>query len=231
MMSCTRTRTRAHTRLLLAGVLLAVTSMAPRPSHAQATPERRTGAVIPERLQPATRAAIERLADSLEAERLPGYAVRDKAAEGALKGADDARILTAVRSLAARLRESRSLLGASAADDELVASAGALYSGVPAQGIARLAASQRQRMTRGNASAANSLSVPLTVLAELTSARVPSDVALASVDALLSRGARDVDFGAFRLAVERDIRSGRAPRDAVSTGMQSTLRAIGRPPG
>ncbi|HYW30478.1 MAG TPA: hypothetical protein VE869_03145 [Gemmatimonas sp.] len=148
-------------------------------------------------------------------------------AEGVLKGADDARILLAVRSLATRLRESRGLLGAGADDEELVASASALYAGVPAKGIARLAAAQRQRMSDA---AATSLSMPLTVLAELASARVPSEVALSSVDALLARGARDVDFRAFSGAVARDLRTGRAPHDAVSTSVQSTLRTIGRPP-
>ena len=55
---------------------------------------------LPARLQPASRAAIVRLADSLAAERLPIAPVYDKAAEGALKGADDRRIVAAVREVA-----------------------------------------------------------------------------------------------------------------------------------
>ena len=212
-------------RVSFAIALLSLVSGLPRTAGAQVAPDRRTGAALPERLAPATRATIERLADSLSSERLPAYALRDKAAEGALKGADDARILQAVQSLASRLRESRGLLGTAARDDELIASASALYAGVPNRGIARLVDAQRKRST-----GSVSLSVPLTVLAELASSRVPSDLALASVDALLARGARDVDFGAFRLSVERDIRQGRAPKDAVSTGMQSTLRGLGRTP-
>jgi hypothetical protein len=191
---------------------------------AQPPVERRAGAALPDRLSAATRGAIERLADSLSREGLPSYSLRDKAAEGVLKGADDSRILLAVTSLAARLRESRALLGSAAHDEELIASSSALYAGVPGAGIAKLVSAQQRR----SASTNSSLSVPLTVLAELASARVPSDVALASVDAWLARGARDADFGAFRLSVERDIRSGRTPRDAVSTSMQSTLRGIVR---
>ena len=213
---------------LLVGAMLTVGALlcaAPRVLAAQPPTERRAGAVLPERLSPATRTSIERLADSLAREGLPSYALRDKAAEGVLKGADDARILLAVASLAARLRESRALLGSTARDDELIASSSALYAGVPSNGIAKLISAQQRR-----GSAGTSLSVPLTVLAELASARVPADVALASVDALLARGARDADFGAFRLSVERDIRSGRSPKDAVSTGMQSTLRGIVRTP-
>ena len=218
------TVTNALAVLLLASGLATVVPAGR--AGAQSASDRRTGAALPELLSPATRASIERLADSLTQEGLPAYALRDKAAEGALKGADDARILAAVASLAGRLRESRTLLGQRAASDELIASASALYAGVPSAGIARLVAAQRQR----NPAPASSLSIPLTVLAELASSRVPSDVAIASVDALLAGGARDVDFGAFRLSVERDIRQGRTPRDAVSTGMKSTLRGLGRTP-
>lgn len=215
---------------LTALLALSAAAVIPARSDAQASPDRRAGAALPERLAPATRATIERLADSLAHERLPAYALRDKAAEGALKGADDARILQAVTSLALRLRESRGLLGAGARDDELIASASALYAGVPNRGIARLVDAQRRRSTRGSAAVNGSLGMPLMVLAELASSRVPPDLALASVDALLARGARDVDFGAFRLSVERDIRQGRSPKEAVSTGMQSALRGIGRTP-
>ena len=42
------------------------------------------GADLPARLEPASRAAIVRLADSLAAEHLPTAPVYDKAAEGAL---------------------------------------------------------------------------------------------------------------------------------------------------
>ena len=224
----TRTRPRYGIGAVALVALSAATAMIPMiPAWSAAqSPPPRTGAALPERLAPATRATIERLADSLASERLPAYALRDKAAEGALKGADDARILQAVSSLAGRLRESRGLLGGAARDDELIASASALYAGVPSRGIARLVDAQRRRGTSGSAS----LGVPLMVLAELASSRVPPDLAIASVDALLAKGARDVDFGAFRLSVERDIRQGRSPKDAVSTGMQSTLRGIGRTP-
>lgn len=179
---------------------------------------------LPETLQPATRAAIERLADSLYLERLPGSALRDKAAEGVLKGADDQRILAAVRSLAQRLRDSRAALGADAPDSELLAAASAIFSGVSPEEISRFAAAQRKR------DASTSLTVPLTVVAELASHKVPGAVALSSVEALLTRGARDVDFGTFRMSVQRDIRQGRTPADAVESGMRATLRGIDRTP-
>lgn len=217
------TRLLASFAIAAVAAPLSLKAQTTQPLTAQPSPDRRTGAPLPDKLSAATRASIQRLVDSLTAERLPAFALRDKAAEGVLKGADDARVMVAVQSLAQRLRESRTVLGVAAGEEELLAGASALYAGVPGSGIARLASSQRKR-------SATSLSVPLTVLAELASSRVPSDVALASVEQLLSRGARDVDFGAFRLSVERDIRQGRAPRDAATTGVQSTLRGIGRVP-
>ncbi len=179
---------------------------------------------LPDKLASTTRLAIEKLCDSLDAEHLPAYAVRDRAAEGVLKGADDARILTVVRALATRLRQSRSLLGAAARDDELLASASALFIGVEPASISRLALAQRKR---GDLS---SLAISLTVVAELTNQRVPVDVAVTSVETLLGRGANDTDLSAFRNAIERDIRQGSAPRDAVTTGLRATMNGLRRTP-
>lgn len=180
--------------------------------------------VLPERLSPASRALVQQLADSLWRETLPADALIDKAAEGALKGATEDRIVSAVRALAQRLRLSRTLLGAAASRDELLASSSALFAGVPSSAIARFATAQRARAD------AASLTVPLSIIAELASARVPFDVAMASVTTLVSRGAADADLRAFRSNVERDIRQGQSPRDAAAAGVQRTLRGIDRVP-
>ncbi len=189
-------------------------------AHAQPRPM----APLPDRLGPAARGTIERLVDSLRAEQLPASALRDKAAEGALKGADDRRIVEAVRSLAGRLRESRAILGDRARDDELIASASALYVGVPADAIARFAAAQRRR------DAQSSLTIPLTVVAELASYQVVPDLALRTVESLLSRGARDDEFGAFRQIVDQERRRGVAPPEAAERGLRNVLREIDRRP-
>ena len=182
------------------------------------------GSSLPARVSAATTASIRALADSLRAERLPAFALLDKAAEGALKGADDARILSAVRALAHRLRSSRALLGASGTDDELLAASSALFAGVPDVAIARLVRTQRAR------DANVPLTTALSIVAELASASVPSELALSSVDELLARGARDADLSAFRGAVDREIRGGVAPREATNNGLQQTLRGIRRIP-
>lgn len=171
-----------------------------------------------------SRDSVAHLADSLNQERLPGAALLDKAAEGALKGADDARILVAVRALAQRLRQSRTLLGADAHADELLATSSALYAGVSPNAISSLVAAHRKR------NQSHSLSVPLLVIAELASARVPTDLALSSVAELMARGAIDADLRAFRVAVDRDIRRGASPRDAATAGVQRTLRGLDRNP-
>ena len=197
-----------------------------RPSvvHAQDRSERDTVPRLPERLSAATKSTVQSLIDSLIAERLPASALADKAAEGVLKGADDERILIAVRALAVRLRTSRSILGAIASADELAAAASALYAGTPAAAITRLAATRRAR------NPSLPLTVPLSVLAELSTQRVPADLALSSVDALLARGARESDLRAFRADVDRDIRQGVSPRDAAKAGVQRTLTGLDRVP-
>lgn len=215
----------ARTVLVCAVLAIGPTSRA-RAQSAQTVPSApATGAsVLPERLSPASRALVQQLADSLLRETLPADALIDKAAEGALKGATEDRIVGAVRSLAQRLRLSRTLLGAAASRDELLASSSALFAGVPSSAIARFATAQRARP------AASSLTVPLSIIAELASARVPFDVVMASVTTLVSRGAADADLRAFRANVERDIRQGQSPQDAAAAGVQRTLRGIDRVP-
>lgn len=200
-------------------------SIAVAPAHAQVrrdAPPSSTSSPQ-DRLSPATRTAVNHLVDSLAAEHLPADALRDKVAEGVLKGADDNRILLAVRSLASRLREGRLLLGPAAKDDELKAAASALFTGVEPVDILRLVNAQRKR------DATSSLTVPLTVVAGLASQRVPPSVAVSSVESLMQRSARDADLSAFRLAIERDIRQGRTPGEAVNAGMRSTLKSLNPP--
>ncbi len=182
----------------------------------------RRGAAIPDRVATSTRVGIQALVDSLDAEQLPSFALLDKAAEGALKGADDSRILMAVRALAARLRSGRELLGPRASDSELLAASSALYAGVSENAITQLVQTQRAR------DASTPLTSALSIVAELASASVPADLALSSVDALLAKGARDVELAAFRVAVDREIRGGVTPRDATTAGLKRALSNLDR---
>jgi hypothetical protein len=151
---------------------------------------------------------------------LPADVLYDKAAEGVLKGADDARILAVVRGLARRLREAHTLLGATARSDDLTAASTALYAGVPPTIIKRAAAAREEKPS------APPLSLTLTVLTALVSQQVPAEVAASSIDALVSRGARDFDLQEFQRSVELDIQGGGAPREATTSGMQRTIKTI-----
>jgi hypothetical protein len=200
-----------------AALVIAVLLLLPAVAHAQ--PGARAPA-LPDRLHADTRTAIERLADSLRAAGVPAEPLYDKAAEGVLKGADDARIVRAVRSLAGELRAARAALGPAAADAEILAGASALHAGVPDESLRRLT---RARRARGG------LAVPLTVLADLVTRRVPPDVAAASVEALIDRGATDEAFAALRIEVQRDILSGLAPAAAATARTRALMQSSGRP--
>lgn len=195
---------------------VAGTALAPGTVAAQSGVSR---PALPGRLNATTRAAIERLADSLRRANVPADPLYDKAAEGVLKGADDERILRAVRSLAGELTLARSALGSTATAAEVLAGASAVHAGVPAEHLRSLAGE------RGTGSRSAPLAVPLTVLADLVTRRVPPNVATASVVALIARGAADDDFAALRAEVQRDISSGLAPDAAAQARTQAFIRA------
>jgi hypothetical protein len=177
---------------------------------------------LPDRLAPATRATIARLADSLRGVGLPSQPLYAKAAEGVLKGADDTRIVRAIRTLARELGEARAALGDESDEAELIAGASALHAGASAATLRRL------REGRGPRRAKGALAVPLVVLADLASRGIPPAVAGASLEALAERNATDDQFTALRAAIERDIEAGRAPADAATARTRAVLRSIER---
>ena len=195
-------------RTLLVALLLSL------PNAARAQVQRLAGRVP----EPA-RTQVAALVDSATAAGLPGDPLVNKALEGASKGADGARIVAAVRSLAARLRDARAALGASASEAELVAGAAALRAGATPAFLARL----RRESPR------EPLVLPLAVMADLVARGVPADTAAGSVLALVRAGVRDADLVAFRQDVERDIALGAAggAAAAVRTSATTSLNAPG----
>lgn len=176
---------------------------------------------LPSQLSPATRQAITRLGDSLRAERLPEEQLYAKAMEGVLKGAEEGRILTAVRALARDLREARAALGSGVDAADLVAAASALHVGATPAMLAQLRETQRAAGSGGA-----SLATPLVALADLLSRRVPAAAAASAIDALVARRAPTDDFAALRAGVERDIDAGRTPEMAVQQRAQTLIRNI-----
>jgi hypothetical protein len=191
---------------LLAALLLA----APAAARAQ-------DATLPPRLGGDAREAIVRLADSLRAAGVPAEPLYAKAAEGVLKGADDARIVVAVRTLARELGQARAALGPAAPSGDVVAAASALHAGVPAASIRRL-----------REAGSGSLALPLVVLADLAARGVPASAAAGSIAELVARGASEAELSGFRAGVERDIASGRDARAAADARLQAALLQLDR---
>ena len=172
----------------------------------------------PPELSPTTRQAITRLGDSLRAVHLPDAPLYSKAAEGVLKGADETRILAAVRALARELGEARESLGANADEAELTAGASALHVGATTAMLAQLRGTQRA--ADGDS---RSLAVPLVALVDLLARRVPARMATAAIDSLVAQHAPAEDFAALRAAVKDDILAGRTPEAAVRARTQGLL--------
>jgi hypothetical protein len=174
-------------------------------------------------------ASVSRIADSAHAAGLPTEPLFAKAAEGTLKGADDARILAAVHRLARELAAARGVLGSAATGAELVAGASALHAGVPPSLLARVARASGERGAPGR------LVMPLVVLADMVARHVSPDVAVSSLEGLVRRSAADAELATLRAAVERDIANGEGPDAATRTQTSVVLhtldpRPLPRPP-
>jgi hypothetical protein len=165
------------------------------------------------RLDPRTRLAVQRILDSTRALGLPTTPLEWKVAEGLTKGADGARILSAVQRSADGLRRARTSLGSTSTTAELVAGGNALQAGVSADVLRRLRASQPGR----------SVTTRLVVLSDLVSRGVPEPDASGVVSELSAAGASDADFGALRREVIADLEKGATPANAV----RSRARELG----
>jgi hypothetical protein len=199
-------------RIVLALVLAAVPGM----SLAQ-------DRTIPPQLGAATRTTLERLVDSVRAAGLPVDPLYSKAQEGVFRGADDARVLAAVRRLAHDLGDARSALGEAATAEEITAGANALRAGIVTNDLSRLSeARSREARARGRP-ADHPLTVALVVLADLATRGVPPSLAAASVHELVTRNVSDVALNSFRQTVERDLMSGRSPASALDARTRSII--------
>ncbi|HXC25281.1 MAG TPA: hypothetical protein VNU46_05145 [Gemmatimonadaceae bacterium] len=163
--------------------------------------------VMDGRVSPALRVHVMVLVDSVMAAGLPGAPLVDKALEGASKGATDARILVAVRNVAAGLGQARLALGM-VSDDELTAAAAALRAGVPAKALGEMRRSLAGR----------SLVVPLSVLSALVVQGVTPPAAAAAVVAYAKRN-DDGQMLAYGQDIVREIAEGVSPQIAISSAV------------
>jgi hypothetical protein len=162
------------------------------------------------RLDSSTRIVVLALADSARKSHLPAEPLVNKALEGSQKGADDARIVSAVRGLYAELRTARAALGPNASTDEINAGANALHAGLPMRNLAQLrVVSQKAGRAR--------VTLPLTVATDLVARGVPVPVASDVVLSLARAGLRDADFTMFQRNVRLDIERGADASTAAQT--------------
>jgi len=173
-----------------------------------------------QRLPPAIEASVNRIADSARARGLPTDPLFAKAAEGVLKDADSTRILDAVRGLARDLGVARQSLGSCASSAVLTAAASALHAGVTTAQLTQLS------KAAGDCRTSDRLVMPFVVLADLVARKVSADVAVSSIESLVSHGAPDAQFADLRTAVERDIASGQRPDAAAQVRSAAVLRTL-----
>ena len=184
-----------------------------------ALPAQDGSAALPARLSPAARDTILRLVDSARARRLPAEQLVAKASEGVLKGADDSRVVRAVRSLLRELEDARSALPPASPAATIAAGASALHAGVSGEELRKLA-SAHSGASRDPAD----LAVALITLADLVANNVPVRAAASSVEELLRRGTPEAEMAAFRTGVAEDIRLGRTPETAIAARTRALVR-------
>lgn len=174
------------------------------------------------RLDSTTRVIVAGVVDSARRARLPMEPLIDKALEGAQKGADGGRIVTAVRGLYAELRSARAALGTGATTDEINAGANAIHAGLPMRNLSQLrAVAQHAGRAR--------VTLPLTVFTDLIARGVPAAVASDVVLSLARAGLRDGDYAMFERNVRLDIENGADAATAAQTRARgAALHTAGR---
>jgi hypothetical protein len=171
-------------------------------------------------LSASLKTSVDRLADSVRGLGLPTDPLFAKAAEGMLKGADEPRVMVAVRRLARELSDAKAALGEGATAAELEAGASALHAGVGLDLVARVGRATKERTTPGR------LVMPLVTLADMVARNVSPVTAVASIEALIGRGAVDLQFAALRSDVERDIAAGERPDVAMQRRSASIVKGL-----
>jgi hypothetical protein len=172
------------------------------------------------RLEPATALAVGEVVEAARLDGLPVDPLIARALEGASRGAAGPRIVSAVQRLAGNMRRARALLGTRSTPSELIAASVALSAGVPAETLERLRPSRGER----------TLVMPLVVLSDLVTRRVPVETASAAVLAAVRADVSDEDLMRLRERIDQDIRAGATPDGATVAGMRRLIGTFNRPP-
>jgi hypothetical protein len=159
------------------------------------------------RLDKPTLSAVTAVIDSARVAKLPTDPLVDKALEGAAKGSDGPKIVSAVHQLSVRMGSARRALGANATPDEIKVAASALDVGISTHDLARIRAAAGKRP----------VTMPLAVLTDLVGREVPVATATNVVVQLAKAGAKDADLSLFQRNVRADIDRGADPTVAATT--------------
>ena len=183
-------------------VALVIACAAARSTRAQSQDGR-----LAARLDKPTLVAVSAILDSARNAKLPTAPLVDKALEGAAKGSDGSKIVSAVHQLSVRMASARRVLGASASPDEIKVAASALDVGLSTHDLARIRAAAGKRP----------VTMPLAVLTDLVGRDVPIATATNLVMQLARSGAKDSELSLFQRNVRADIDRGADPTVAATT--------------
>lgn len=173
------------------------------------------------RFDAATADSLDSVIASAAAAGLPAEPLVQKALEGAAKGATPARVVGAVRALAARLATARDALGPAASESELVSGASALWVGVDPATLVRLRSARPE----------GSLAMALAALTFLVNRGMPADASVRWVESLAEANIATADWLRVQRLIDADIRAGASAAEAGPARMQSLLRGRAGPGG
>jgi hypothetical protein len=166
------------------------------------------------RLDKPTYVAVNAIVDSARAAKLPTAPLVDKALEGAAKGSDGPKIVTAVQQLRVRMTSARAVLGSNATADEIKAASTAFEAGVSDRDLARVKAAGGKRPA----------TMALAVLTDLIGRQIDVATATNLVIQLEKSGVKDSEFAMFQRNVRADVERGADPTVAAQTRARGLLQ-------
>jgi hypothetical protein len=166
------------------------------------------------RLDKPTYVAVNAIVDSARAAKLPTAPLVDKALEGAAKGSDGSKIVTAVQQLRVRMTAARSVLGTNASSDEIKSASAALEAGVSERDLARIRGVAGKRP----------VTMPLAVLTDLIGRQIDVATATTLVIQLERSGVKDQEYTLFQRNVRADIDRGADPTVAAQTRARGLMQ-------
>jgi hypothetical protein len=172
------------------------------------------------RLDHPTFVAVSALVDSARVAKLPTAPLVDKALEGAAKGSDGAKIVTAVKQLSVRMGSAKHVLGSSASADEIKSAAGAMDAGLSEHDLARLHAAGGKRP----------ITMPLAVVSDLIAQSVPIPTVTDLVLQLVKSHVPDRSLTLLQRNVRTDVERGADPTVAATTRVRGLLVSAANPP-